>query len=253
MCMEKVELLKKKKFYNENKNILSVELREKIDKAFDIDFTYNSTTIEGNTLTLIETKAVLEDKISIGGKELREIYEVINHDKAFDYVKKCIGKKEELDENKIKDIHEILTENIMQGGIYRSTDVVITGAKHTPPTPNEMYNQLRFFYEEMQKNLTTMNPIELVAWTHAEFVIIHPFLDGNGRTSRLIMNYQLMNNGYLPESIKVEDRLEYYNVLDLYATTGNLKPFIELIENLEEKRLDEINKMIEQQMEAGNK
>ncbi len=253
MCMEKVELLKKKEFYNENKNILSVELREKIDKAFDIDFTYNSTTIEGNTLTLIETKAVLEDKITIGGKELREIYEVINHNKAFDYVKKCIGKKEELDENKIKDIHEILTENIMQGGIYRSTDVVITGAKHTPPTPNEMYNQLRFFYEEMQKNLTTMNPIELATWTHAEFVKIHPFLDGNGRTSRLIMNYQLMNNGYLPVSIKVEDRLEYYNVLDLYATTGNLKPFIELIENLEEKRLDEINKMIEQQMEAGNK
>ena len=98
-----------------------------------------------------------------------------------------------------------------------------------------------------------MNPIELAAWTHAEFVKIHPFLDGNGRTSRLIMNYQLMNNGYLPVSIKVEDRLEYYNVLDLYATTGNLKPFIELIENLEEKRLDEINKMIEQQMEAGNK
>ena len=88
MCMEKVELLKKKEFYNENKNILSVELREKIDKAFDIDFTYNSTTIEGNTLTLIETKAVLEDKITIGGKELREIYEVINHNKAFDYVKK---------------------------------------------------------------------------------------------------------------------------------------------------------------------
>ena len=93
MCMEKVELLKKKEFYNENKNILSVELREKIDKAFDIDFTYNSTTIEGNTLTLIETKAVLEDKITIGGKELREIYEVINHNKAFDYVKKCIGQE----------------------------------------------------------------------------------------------------------------------------------------------------------------
>ena len=88
--MLKPELLEKKEFYNKNKNNLSMELREKIDKAFDIDFTYNSTTIEGNTLTLIETKAVLEDKIAIGGKELREIYEVINHSKAFSYVKKCI-------------------------------------------------------------------------------------------------------------------------------------------------------------------
>lgn len=163
-------------------------------------------------------------------------------------MKKCISQKENLDENKIKDIHEILTENIMQGGIYRSTDVAITGASHTPPTPNEMYNELRFYYEEMGKNINTMETIELAAWTHAEFVRIHPFTDGNGRTSRLIMNYQLMNNGYLPISIKAKDRLEYYNVLDLYATTGELQPFMELIQKLENDRLDEINKIIEQQL-----
>ena len=149
-----------------------------------------------------------------------------------------------MDENKIKDIHEILTENIMQGGIYRNTDVIITGAKHTPPTPNEMYNQLRFFYSDLEKNAEIMDEIEIAAWTHAEFVRIHPFPDGNGRTSRLIMNYQLMKNEFLPVSIKVENRLDYYNVLDLYATTGNLEPFKELIEKLEEERLDEINKII---------
>ena len=186
--MERKELIEKKEFYYQNKNKLSPELQEKIDKAFDIDFTYNSTTIEGNTLTLIETKAVLEDRISIGGKELREIYEVVNHSKAFEYVKRCIENNENLDENKIKDIHEILTENIMQGGIYRSTDVVITGASHTPPTPNDMYDKLRFFYQELEQNIENMDAIELAAWTHAEFVKIHPFSDGNGRTSRLIMN-----------------------------------------------------------------
>lgn len=249
--MERNELIEKKEYYNQNKSRLSLEIQEKIDKAFDIDFTYNSTTIEGNTLTLIETKAVLEDKISIGGKELREIYEVINHSKAFEYVKKSIEKNENLDENKIKDIHEILTENIMQGGIYRNTDVVITGASHTPPTPNDMYDKLRFFYQELEQNIEKMDAIELAAWTHAEFVKIHPFSDGNGRTSRLIMNYQLMKNGYLPVSIKVENRLEYYNVLDLYATTGDIEPFIKLIEELENKRLDEINNMIKQQMEAN--
>ena len=136
----------------------------------------------------------------------------------------------------------------MQGGIYRNTDVIITGAKHTPPTPNDMYNQLRFFYEDLEKNIENMDAIELATWTHAEFVRIHPFIDGNGRTSRLIMNYQLMKNGFLPISIKAEDRLEYYNVLDLYATTGDIRPFEKLIEELEMKRLDEINKIIEQQM-----
>lgn len=244
--MTNKELLKKLEFYNKNKNKLSSEILEKIEKAFDIDFTYNSTTIEGNTLTLIETKTVLEDNISIGGKSLREIYEVINHNRAFEYVKKSIASNEELDEQKVKDIHEILTENIIQGGIYRNTDVMITGATHTPPTPNEMYNQLEFFYEDLKNNTEKMNPIESVAWVHAEFVRIHPFIDGNGRTSRLIMNYQLMKSGFLPISIQVNDRLEYYNVLDLYATTGNIEPFVKLIEQLEEKRLDEINKIIEQ-------
>ena len=136
------ELLKKLDFYKQNKHVLSTEILEKIDKTFDIDFTYNSTTIEGNTLSLIETKAVLEDNISIGGKSLREIYEVTNNNKAFDYVKKAIKNNEELNEERIKDIHEIVTQNIFQGGIYRSTDVAISGASFTPPTPNDMYNQL---------------------------------------------------------------------------------------------------------------
>lgn len=246
-------LLKKKDFYNKNKEIIENKIKEKIEKAFDIDFTYNSTTIEGNTLTLIETKTVLEDNISIGGKKLREIYEVINHNKAFEYVKKCIEKKEELNESIVKDIHEILTDNIMQGGIYRSTDVIITGAKHTPPTPNNMYNQLKIFYEDLKVNKEKMDAIELAAWTHAEFVKILPFPDGNGRTSRLIMNYQLMSNEFLPISIKVEDRLEYYNALDIYATTGELQMFKLQLEKLEEKRLDEINQIIEQLKNVGNK
>lgn len=242
------ELLRKKEFYHKNKNVLKQELLEKINKAFDIDFTYHSTTIEGNTLSLIETKMVLEDKITIGGKELRELYEVINHNNAFEYVKKCIDNNEQLSEEKIKDIHEILTKNIIQGGIYRNTDVKITGASHTPPIPNDMYNQIRFFYEDLEKNNETMEATELAAWTHAEFVRIHPFIDGNGRTSRLIMNYQLMKAGYLPVIIKVEDRLEYYNALDLYASTGNLEPFKELVKKLEENRLDEINRIIEQNL-----
>ena len=243
-----MELLEKLEFYKKNKKMLKSEILEKIEKAFDIDYTYNSTTIEGNTLTLIETKAVLEDKISIGGKQLREIYEVINHNKAFQYLKETT-QEEELDEKKIKNIHKILTENIIQGGIYRNTDVQIVGANHMPPTPNEMYNQLKFFYEDLKTNKNKMNPIELAAWTHAEFVRIHPFIDGNGQTARLIMNYQLMKNGFLPISIKAQERLEYYQTLDRYATKKDIKPFEQLIKQLEEQRLDEINKIIEQSLE----
>ncbi len=247
--MDNLNLLDKRKFYNENKGILNKEIIDKINKSFDIEFTYNSTTIEGNTLTLIETKAVIEDKISIGGKKLREIYEVVNHNNAFQYIKDSIQNKEELDEDKVKDIHEILTNNIMQGGIYRSTDVEITGATHTPPTPNDMYNQLRFFYDDLRTNKNKIDIIELSAWTHAEFVRIHPFIDVNGRTARILMNYQLMQNGFLPISIKVEDRLEYYKVLDLYAKEKDLEPFKQLIKSLEEKRLDEINKVIMQELD----
>ena len=175
--MDYNSLVEKKNFYNNNKSILSKEIVENIEKNFDIDFAHESTTIEGNTLTLRETKLVIEDNISIGGKELREIYEIINHNKAFNYVKECIEKKEELTEERVKDIHQILTENIMQGGIYRNTDVRITGAEHTPPTPNEMFKQLQFFYDDLTMKESQMNPIGLAAWTHAEFVKIHPFPD----------------------------------------------------------------------------
>ena len=111
--------------------------------AFEIEYTHNSTAIEGNTLSLMETKLLLEDQVSIGGKELREIYEVINHKKAFDYVKRRITEGKPLDENAVKDIHALLMENITAGGIYRNVDVYISGARHTPPSPNEMYRFTR--------------------------------------------------------------------------------------------------------------
>ncbi len=224
-----------KALYNNKKSSIPQETLESYLKAFSIEYTHNSTAIEGNTLTLIQTKTVIEDGISVGGKMLREIYEVLNHEKAFKYVCKCIEENKELDENIIKDIHAITMENIMTGGIYRNVDVYISGAQHTPPSPNEMYRQIKMFYNDLSSN--TLNPIELAAWTHAEFVKIHPFTDGNGRTSRLIMNYQLMKNGYLPISIDKKDRLSYYEALEEYAVNNNLTPFADMIASLEEQQL----------------
>lgn len=239
-------LLSKKEFYQKNKNTLSDSAVKNYEQAFEIEYTHNSTAIEGNSLSLIETKVLLEDKISIGGKNLREIYEVVNHNKAFQYVKGCIAQAKSLDENRVKDIHAILMENIMIGGVYRNVDVYISGAKHTPPSPNEAYKQVKIFYGDLLYK-SEMNAIELAAWTHAEFVKIHPFIDGNGRTARLIMNYQLMANGFLPISIAKESRLEYFIALESYAVDNDLKPYVDFIAALEEQKLDFYIGAIEQQ------
>ena len=231
LCSKKEQL---KQLYEQ----LPKEVLQSFDKSFEIEYTHNSTAIEGNTLSLIQTKAVLEDGISVGGKTLREIYEVVNHDKAFGFIKKCIAEGKALDEKIIKDIHALLMDNIITGGIYRNVEVRITGAKHKPPMPNKMYQQIKNFYADMPYKANG-NDIELAAWTHAEFVKIHPFVDGNGRTSRMIMNYQLMASGFLPVSIAKENRLEYFEALEVYAVDGNLNPFAEMIAVLEEERLDE--------------
>lgn len=232
------ELLEKKRIFEMKKGSIDSVTLSSYEKDFELTYTHNSTAIEGNTLTLMETKLVLEDGISVGGKELREIYEIVNHKKAYRYVKKCIEEKRPLTETIIKDIHAILTENIIAGGIYRNQEVRISGAGHTPPSGNDMYVQIKNFYADMNWKKEELNPIEYAAWTHAEFVRIHPFIDGNGRTSRLIMNYQLMEDGFLPVSIANENRLDYYNALECYAADKDLNPFTELIADLEDKQLD---------------
>ncbi|MHB1404846.1 MAG: Fic family protein [Desulfitobacteriaceae bacterium] len=244
--MDYHSLLTKQEFYQQHKSILSDLVLQNYEKAFEVEYAHNSTAIEGNTLSLIETKVLLEDKISIGGKRLREIYEVVNHNKAYQYIKECIAEGKPLNEKLVKDIHAILMENIMIGGIYRNVDVYISGARHTPPAPNQAYQQIKNFYADLPYKIE-MNALELAAWTHAKFVKIHPFVDGNGRTSRLIMNYQLMINGFLPVSIAKESRLQYFDALERYAVDANLKPFADFMAALEEQKLDFYIRVIKQQ------
>ncbi len=236
--MDITRLLEKKKRYEAVKGSIPEATLASFENAFEVEYTHHSTAIEGNTLTLMETKVVLEDGIAVGGKSLREIYEVVNHNKAYRYVKECITKGFVLEENIVKDIHALLMENIFTGGIYRREEVVISGASHTPPAGNEMYAQIKNFYAELSGK-KELNDIELAAWTHAEFVRIHPFLDGNGRTARLLMNYQLMSKGFLPVYIAKENRLAYYNALDAYAAHGELEGIADMLASLEEKKLEQ--------------
>ncbi len=244
--MQYQELLQKKDAYYAGKHLIPELTLASYERAFEIEYTHNSTAIEGNTLTLMETKLVLEDRISVGGKNLREIYEPVNHEKAFHYVKDCIKKGYQLDEKIVKNIHAMLMENILVGGVYRNVNVYISGAQHTPPSPEEMYRQVKDFYGDLSWKGGQMNLIELAAWTHAEFVKIHPFPDGNGRTSRLIMNYQLMVNGFVPISIDKKNRLDYFNALEAYAVEGDILPFAEMVAVLEGVQLDRYLAMIAQ-------
>ena len=243
--LDDAKLLQKKERLEKCRDKISAVTLSSYEADFELTFTHHSTAIEGNTLTLLETKLVLEDGVAVGGKALREIYEVVNHKKAYRYLKRCILDNQPLNENIVKDIHCILMDNIMQGGIYQKEEVRITGAGHTPPSGNAMYVQIKDFYADFDRMAEELSVVEFAAWTHAEFVRIHPFVDGNGRTARLILNYQLMINGFLPISVAKEDRLEYYNALEEYALKKNLRPFAALISDLEERQLDTYLKLID--------
>ena len=243
--MQYDDLNRKYEYYHANKHLLPREVISSYENAFRVEYTHNSTAIEGNTLSLIETKLLIEDKISVGGKDLREIFEVTNHAKAFDYVRECAENGKPLDENTVKDIHQLLMENIFPGGIYRNINVRISGASFQLPAPNEMYIQIKNFFADLpyKRNIP---PIEYAAWIHAEFIRIHQFTDGNGRTARMIMNYQLMSDGWLPVSVAKDDRLDYYKTLEEYAVNDDINPFTRLILELETKELDKMIEVIRQ-------
>ncbi len=242
--MEYESLLEKRDRYLAGKARIPDLTADTFEAAFEVSYTHNSTAIEGNSLSLIETGVVLMDGIAIGGKKVREILEVINHLRAYRYLKQCVEAGRPLSEEIVKDLHQMLMELIMPGGVYRNVKVFIVGARHTPPAPQEMYRQIKDFYLALEGKAAELNPIALAAWTHAEFVRIHPFRDGNGRTSRLLMNYQLMANGFPAADIPKERRLEYFSCLENYDLQDDLEAFTEMIAGLVDKRLDQYLDMI---------
>lgn len=199
---------------------------------FRVEFTHDSTSIEGNTLTLIETKMILEDKIVPAETSLKELDEVRGHADAWDFVRESVSKGIPLTENIIRDIHERVLPVKGVGGFYRKIPVYIRGAQHVPPNPIHVWDYMKNFDYQIQHRAFP-DDIEKAAWIHAELVKIHPFQDGNGRTARLTMNYHLMNHGYPPTSIKKKNREEYFKTLEEYALHENIQPFKQLlIENM---------------------
>ena len=193
-------------------------------------WTYHSNAIEGNTLTLRETKVALEG-ITVGGKTLREHLEVVNHRDAILLLEDIVQRAEPLSEWTIKSLHQLILKGIDDdnAGRYRTVNVRIAGASHLPPdqlvVPELMEQNITWYRNEAMG----LHPVERAARVHSDFVKIHPFVDGNGRTSRLLMNLELMKAGYPAAVLPVESRLEYYEALDADHTDGVKDPFVKLI------------------------
>ncbi|CCE23758.1 Fic family protein [Methylotuvimicrobium alcaliphilum] len=192
-----------------------------------LEWTYNSNAIEGNTLTLKETKVVLEG-ITIGGKSMREHFEVINHKNAIDYVEAVIAGDEAFSERLIKAIHQLVLKNIdsPNAGVYRHENVLIAGSLHRPPDFLPVPEQMAELVESY--HAVDGHPLERAARLHVDFVKIHPFVDGNGRTARLLMNFDLMKAGFLPVIFQAADRLAYYEALDKAHIQNDYRDFFQL-------------------------
>ncbi len=207
---------------------LNEEMTKQIREYYRIGFTYSSNAMEGNSLTETETKVVLEDGITIGGKPLRDHYEAVGHSEAFDMLY-SIAKTKSVTEDNIKKMHYLFYRRIDESnaGIYRKTKAIITGSKYPTPNPVDVPEHMQHLPEKAEALRKNYHPVEFAAVLHKEFVFIHPFVDGNGRVARLIMNLALLQEGYSIAVIAPLLRQEYMRSLEKAHTDD--KDFIELI------------------------
>ena len=210
----------RKKAELDSRRPLTAGEAERLKEEFVVEYTYNSNAIEGNTLTLRETDLVLRG-LTIDQKPLKDHMEAVGHKEAFDFVSELVKENVPISESIIKQIHYLLLADKREDrGVYRRVPVRIMGAQHEPVQPYliepKMEQLLHDFVERQEEIVTKLAPFQI------EFEGIHPFIDGNGRTGRLLVNLELMKKGYPPIDIKFADRVSYYNAFDEYYAKHNL-------------------------------
>ena len=217
---------------------------ERLNEEFTVEYTYNSNAIEGNTLTLRETDLVLRG-LTIDRKPLKDHLEAVGHKEAFDYVRELVKENAPLTERIIKQIHYlVLADKRADRGVYRRVPVRIMGAHHDPVQPyliEPKMQQLLLDYAASGDHIVTK-----LARFHIEFEGIHPFIDGNGRTGRLLVNLELMKAGYPPIDIKFTDRAAYYNAFDAYHVKHDLSVMERLFAGYINARLDTYLKILQE-------
>lgn len=209
-----LEIIDRKKAELDTRRPLTEGEAERLAEEFIVEYTYNSNAIEGNTLTLRETDLVLRG-LTIDRKPLKDHMEAVGHKEAFEFVQDLAKDRVPLSESIIKQIHYlVLADKKDDRGVYRRLPVRIMGAKHEPVQPWLIQPKMEQLLEDYRDS--TEHIIPRLARFHIEFERIHPFIDGNGRTGRLLVNLELMKAGYLPIDIKFTDRVAYYNAFDEY-------------------------------------
>ena len=218
---------------------------ERLAEEFMIDFTYNSNAIEGNTLNLKETALALEG-MTIDQKPLKDHLEAVGHRDAFLYVQVVAKQALPLNETVIKNIHALVLMNRPDDkGVYRRIPVRIMGAYTEPVQPYMIEPRMTELLSANEERKNTMTDIERIALFHLEFEGIHPFIDGNGRTGRLILNLDLKRNGYPPINVKFTERKRYYDAFDAFYKDNDATPMTELIAEYINLRFSDYFKVLE--------
>jgi len=204
-----------KKWIQAHRPLAPEEVRQ-LDAYFRIDLTYTSNALEGNTLSIVETKVLLEDGLTAGGKPIRDCYEAVGHANAYDFMLN-VARSNPLvfSEEIITRLHKLFYQGIdaENAGVYRNVQVMITGSEYMPPNPKEVPELMRAFVNELNENLSKIHTVQLAAFAHRKLVDIHPFVDGNGRAARLLMNLILIDGGYQIISMPPILRSDYINAL----------------------------------------
>jgi Fic family protein len=231
--------IQKKKKQLDELRPLPKSILDNLRKGLSLEWTYNSNAIEGNTLSLQETRLVLEEGITIKGKSLREHFEAKNHEKAIQFLESFVQNESDITESQIFNLHRLVLDGIEQeySGRYRNGQVRILGANFIPPSALKVPDLMTEYINELMIQRKEKDIVSAAAYAHHRFVWIHPFFDGNGRTARLIMNLVFMTAGYPPAIILRNDRRKYYEALN-QANTGSYKKLILLIAQAIERSLD---------------
>ena len=210
----------------------------RLNEQLTLEWIYNSNAIEGSTLTLRETQLILEAGLTIGGKSLREHFEVINHRDAINYVETLTAESAIITPFHVRQIHRLVLAHIddENAGQYRNLPVLIAGTEHRPPDAWQIPSLMDGWADWLSGPALALDPVARAALAHHRLVAIHPFIDGNGRTARLVMNLLLMQDGYPPTIIMRANRKQYYRVLT-QADQDNEAPLVNMVGQAVERGL----------------